>query len=81
MAKKKNPGAAGTAHGAKGNVATQQRTLTENPIGRKGRLRAELAQLRARYDNGAVAPGIYAVIRKLETEIAWSAARAEEEVS
>jgi hypothetical protein len=34
-------------------------------------LRAELAQLRARYDDGAVAPGVYAIIKQLETELAW----------
>jgi len=34
-------------------------------------LRSELLMLRARYDDGAVAPAMYAVIRKLETDIAW----------
>ena len=34
-------------------------------------LRKALAELRARYDSGAVAPGMYAVIRQMETEIAW----------
>jgi hypothetical protein len=33
--------------------------------------RAELARLRSRYDDGAVSPAIYAVIRKLEADIAW----------
>jgi hypothetical protein len=31
----------------------------------------ELAWLRARHDEGAVAPGIYRVIKQLETELAW----------
>jgi hypothetical protein len=35
-------------------------------------LRAELARLRARYDCAAVSPAIYAVIRALETAIAWA---------
>ncbi len=35
-------------------------------------LRAELAVLRARYDGGAVSPAIYAVIRSIETTIAWA---------
>ena len=34
-------------------------------------LRAELASLRARYDFGAVSPGVYAIIRQLEIELAW----------
>jgi len=36
------------------------------------RLRSELAALRARYDTGAVSAVIYAVIRWLETELAWA---------
>jgi len=35
------------------------------------RLRQELEQLRARYDAGAVMPGIYRVMRGLEIELAW----------
>ena len=34
-------------------------------------IRRELAELRARYDAGAVMPGIYRVIRELEIELAW----------
>jgi hypothetical protein len=34
-------------------------------------LRTELVHLRARYDNGAVAPALYAVIRSIESDIAW----------
>jgi hypothetical protein len=34
-------------------------------------LRHQLAWLRARYDNGAISPGIYATIKTVETEIAW----------
>jgi hypothetical protein len=36
-------------------------------------LRDELNWLRARYDEGAVAPSVYRLIRQLETEIAWRA--------
>jgi hypothetical protein len=36
------------------------------------RRRAELAALRARYDSGAVTPGIYGIIRQLEVDIAWA---------
>jgi hypothetical protein len=35
-------------------------------------LRLQLAALRARYDHGAVSPGVWAVIREIETAIAWS---------
>jgi hypothetical protein len=31
----------------------------------------ELVWLRSRYDTGAVAPAVYATIKKLEEEIAW----------
>jgi hypothetical protein len=34
-------------------------------------LRIQLKQLRARYDSGAIPPGVYAVIRELEQQIAW----------
>jgi hypothetical protein len=34
-------------------------------------LRAELTLLRARYDSGAVSPGVYAIIRQLEIELSW----------
>ncbi len=37
-----------------------------------GELRAELALLRARYDNGAVAPAVYQLIRTIETDISWA---------
>jgi hypothetical protein len=37
----------------------------------ESRLRSQLEQLRARYDSGAVAPSMFAVIVDLETEIAW----------
>lgn len=35
------------------------------------RRRAELMLLRARYDCGAVPPGVYAAIKELETAISW----------
>jgi hypothetical protein len=35
------------------------------------RLRDELAWLRARHDEGAVAPCVYRVIKQLESELAW----------
>jgi hypothetical protein len=34
-------------------------------------LRWQLLQLRAHYDDGAVAPATYKVIRQLETDISW----------
>jgi hypothetical protein len=34
-------------------------------------LRDQLAWLRARYDDGAVAPAVFSVIKQCETEIAW----------
>ena len=38
----------------------------------KKKLRDELQALRSRYDSGAVAAGVYAVIREIELEIAWA---------
>jgi hypothetical protein len=35
------------------------------------RLADELRWLRSRYDEGAVAPCVYGVIKTIETEIAW----------
>jgi hypothetical protein len=35
------------------------------------RLCDELVWLRSRYDAGAVAPAVYATIKKLEEELAW----------
>lgn len=35
------------------------------------RLYGELAWLRSRYDEGVVASCVFAIIRQLETEIAW----------
>jgi hypothetical protein len=40
-------------------------------------LRHQLAWLRARYDGGAIPPGIYVTIKTVETEIAWHDHRAE----
>jgi hypothetical protein len=34
-------------------------------------LRVQLAMLRARYDDGAVSPAVYAVVKQIETEISW----------
>jgi hypothetical protein len=39
--------------------------------------RAELHWLRARYDHGKVSPAVFAVIRELETSIAWAEHRRE----
>jgi hypothetical protein len=39
--------------------------------GSTARLCRELRWLRSRYDNGAVAPCVYGVIKKIETEVAW----------
>jgi hypothetical protein len=35
-------------------------------------LRAELEWLRARYDDGKVSAAVFAVIRRLESDIAWA---------
>ena len=35
------------------------------------RLADELRWLRSRYDEGAVAPCVYGIIKKIEVEIAW----------
>jgi hypothetical protein len=34
-------------------------------------LRGELRWLRARYDDGKISPAVFAVIREIETAIAW----------
>lgn len=34
-------------------------------------LRSELMMLRARYDDGAVSPAVYKIIKDLETRLAW----------
>lgn len=39
------------------------------------KLRAELAWLQSRYDCGQVSPALYAVIKELESQIAWLAYR------
>lgn len=35
-------------------------------------LRSELEWLRSRYDSGKVSPAVFAVIREIETTIAWA---------
>jgi len=39
--------------------------------------RADLALLRARYDSGAVNAAVYAVIKRIECDIAWNEHRRE----
>jgi hypothetical protein len=41
-------------------------------------MRAQLERLRARHDSGAVAPGVYSIIKLIETEVAWSEHRQDE---
>jgi hypothetical protein len=36
------------------------------------RLRADLAQHKARYDGGAVSPAVFTVITNIERELAWA---------
>ena len=35
-------------------------------------LRGRLDQVRARYDDGAVSPGVYKAVKAMEEEIAWT---------
>jgi hypothetical protein len=35
------------------------------------KLRAELRWLQSRYDDGKISPAVYAVLKKLESEISW----------
>ena len=35
-------------------------------------LRGRLEQVRARYDDGAMSPGVYQAVKQIELEIAWS---------
>jgi len=44
---------------------------------RTRRARAELKALSARYDHGAVPDAIFAVIKRLETDLAWEEHRRE----
>ena len=34
-------------------------------------LRGRLDQVRARYDDGAMSPGVYQAVKQIELEIAW----------
>ena len=36
------------------------------------KLRWKLLQLRARYDDGAIAPAIYQLIKEIKTTLSWS---------
>ncbi|MGO9682405.1 MAG: hypothetical protein ACLPTZ_07425 [Beijerinckiaceae bacterium] len=47
----------------------KKNTTTRSVVAEK--LRSELASIVARYDSGAVSPAIYAVIRAIESDIAW----------
>jgi hypothetical protein len=40
-------------------------------------LRAALAWVRARHDNGAVSPAVFAVMRMIEVELSWLEHRGE----
>jgi hypothetical protein len=40
-------------------------------LSKSQRLRAELDQVRARYDSGAIPLSVYYTLRELEEEIAW----------
>jgi len=50
-----------------GNVAMALKAT----LGSTDLLRLERASLLARYDNGALSSAVFAVIKKLEVEIAW----------
>ena len=45
------------------------------------RTRAELEWLRARYDCGKVSDSVYAVIRRLETDVSWAEYRQKEDAT
>lgn len=71
MTKNKRPAVAATTAGAV-NGSNQPPPFTNKRQTKQVHLRTQLAHLRARYDAGAVAPAVYAVIRQLETDIAWA---------
>jgi hypothetical protein len=52
-------------------MTTNNSVLPENQPRYEHALRAQLAMLRARYDDGAVSVPVYAVIRAMELEISW----------
>jgi hypothetical protein len=53
-------------------TVTQSLKKQLNRIARKrgDRLRSEIAQLEARYDSGAMPPGIYIILKKMRAELA-----------
>lgn len=57
--------------------------MPRDPDPRKGaaiqRMRSDLQMLTARYDDGAMPPGVYAVVAKMQRDIAWAEAREEQE--
>ena len=63
--------AAPTARGLKGTVTMP--VIPDNcPTVKTAQvIRAELAYLQARYDDGAIPQAVFAVIRELETELGW----------
>ena len=41
-------------------------------------LRGRLNQVRARYDDGAMSPGVYQAVKQIELEIAWTEHKGEQ---
>jgi hypothetical protein len=48
------------------------RTTPSTTTSSTAALRSELEWLRVRYDDGKVSPAVFAIIRKLESDIAWA---------
>jgi hypothetical protein len=51
---------------------TKRQPVWQGVPTRADRLRSEIGQLEARYDSGAMPPGIYAVLKKMRAELAKS---------
>lgn len=49
---------------------TKRQPVRQGVPTRADRLRSEIGQLEARYDSGAMPPGIYAVLKKMRAELA-----------
>jgi hypothetical protein len=53
-------------------MANSWKPLGEAAVCVLDKSRADLALLRARYDSGAVNAAVYAVIKRMECDIAWN---------
>ena len=53
------------------NGSTKKRLEEEDVTRDERKLRAELEWIRSRYDSAQVSDAVFAVVKKLETELSW----------